>query len=88
MKTTNYPYTIAKNKFKVKGLMAACGVTQTSISEKFGITRMAVSRVVLNKSTSERIREEIAIRCGTTKSKLWPKKRRKSAAALNIGRKS
>ena len=81
MKTTKHNFTITKKHFKVKGLMAGHGIIQQSVADKFRVTRMAVSRVVLGRSTSARIRAEIAIRVGMSVQQLWPPKRRRPARA-------
>jgi len=67
---------MTKNALRIKSLMILNRVSQDSVAKKTNRTQQAVSRVIHGKTTSARIRAEIAIRLGTTTAKLWPTKRR------------
>jgi len=76
MQTTNYKDNLAKNKYRIKGLLVTHGINMSDIARDLKKTPQAVSAIVRGEKASALIRREIACRLGTTVTKLWPKKRR------------
>jgi len=72
-------HTLSKSARRIKCLLIASGHTQRNIAKYLGVGDVAVSRIILSKTASRRIREEIAIRVGQPVEKLWPPRKPRRA---------
>lgn len=77
MQTANYLNKLAKNKYRIKGLLVTRGISMSEIARGLKKTPQAVSAIVRGEKASARIRQEIAIRLGMPVAKLWPTKKRR-----------
>lgn len=70
--TNKNHHTKLRNKIRAKLMLN--GIQMKDIAKDLKVSRPSVTKVIAGVMASDRIRAEIALRVGSTPSKLWPHK--------------